>query len=86
MRHTDLTREQLERTRRQLIPSFRRLAKLRERMHHMGFPADDELFVLVKRAHDAMDSLLVELGNEKGERKGTKKRNEKGTGTKKGHH
>jgi hypothetical protein len=37
------------------------LAKLKGRMFHHGFPADDEWFVAAERAHNAMHSLAVRL-------------------------
>jgi hypothetical protein len=57
----DLTRKQAEIVRDQLAPSLRYLSKLQDRLAKVGFPPDDELYQLAKKAHDAVHSLRVEM-------------------------
>jgi hypothetical protein len=65
MQSTDLTRDQAKAIQQKLEPM------LRHRMQNKGFPLDDQLWVSVSQAHEAMQKLITELrcGDYKGKPK-----------------
>jgi hypothetical protein len=60
MESSDLTPEQAHAIHEQLRPMVAYLLKLEERMEERDFPQDDELYPMVKRAHDAAHALFLE--------------------------
>jgi hypothetical protein len=61
MQSTDLTRNQARALQNKLEPMLAYINKLRHRMQNKGFPLDDQLWVSVSSAHEAMQKLITEL-------------------------
>lgn len=59
MNSRDLTKAQANAVHEQLRPMVGHLHKLQDRMDQRGFPIDDELYLLVKKAREAMDELFI---------------------------
>jgi hypothetical protein len=70
MQSTDLTRDQAKAVQQKLEPMLAYLNKLRHRMQNKGFPLDDQLWITVSKAQQAMQDLMTELrcGEYKGRR------------------
>jgi hypothetical protein len=60
MRSNDLTPEQAHAIHERLRPIVAYLLKLEERMEERDFPRDDQLYRMVKQAHDAVHALFLE--------------------------
>ena len=60
MRASDLTRAQAHVIQQRLRPMVAYLLKLEERCEQRSFPRDDQFFLKVKRAHDALHDLFLE--------------------------
>ena len=60
MKSNDLTRDQARAIHRKLGPMVAYLTLLEERMKERDFPQDDPLYLMVKRAHDALHELFLE--------------------------
>jgi hypothetical protein len=58
-----LSEAQLDALFERLAPMAGYLSKLRARMYKRGFAPDDELLVLVDKAHDDMRHLAIHLHN-----------------------
>ena len=59
MRSDDLTREQARALKNKIQPMLGYLHRLKKRMHHKGFPLDNELLDLVVKAEGALHELHV---------------------------
>jgi hypothetical protein len=78
MQSTDLTRDQAKAVQQKLEPMLAYLNKLQHRMQNKGFPLDDQLWVTVSKAQQAMQDLVTELrcGDYKGKRPSRKRHNQ----------
>jgi hypothetical protein len=56
-----LTSDQLDARSGKVAPILAYLNALQERMERTGFPPDDELYLLVKQANDAVHRLRIDL-------------------------
>jgi hypothetical protein len=66
MNQESLTAEQLEQLHALILPSYRLLVKVLERMYARGFPIEDPLFFSATIAHDAVGRLLADIAKLKG--------------------
>jgi hypothetical protein len=54
-----ITKAQAKALSKALYPHVNYLSRLRKRMEAVGFPPNDRLYLLVRKAHDALDELSI---------------------------